>query len=207
MTKISKLLLAGTLLLCFTLTFIYLKHCSGNTEHTSHTEDATILLDRIEKVTKLITVEGYFSEVYKYKDYYKYDISLLRKEALMRIQAKVSVGYDLSGLDITVNESDKKVIMVFPDSVQILSIEHDLDYYDISEGTFNSFDEEDYNKLNASAKTFIREKAHQSDLFDTAGAQLTDMVDIIRALVSASDYTLEIIPMSPNEPEAPTLSN
>lgn len=207
MSKFSKVLIAGGLLLGFLLVFFLFRNCSSQPKPPSYTEDATVLLERIEKVAKLITVEGYFSEVYKYKDYYKYDISFLRKQALMRIQAKVAVGYDLSGLDITVDESSKKVIMVVPDSAQILSIEHDLDYYDISEGTFNSFDKDDYNKLNASAKDFIREKAEQSDLFDTAGAQLTDMVDIIRALVSASDYTLEIIPLTSDEAEAPSLSN
>lgn len=207
MSKTTKFLFASALVLGFLLVFFLFKNCSDEPAQETHTEEATVLLERIEKVTKLITVEGYFSEVYKYKDYYKYDISLLRKQALMRIQAKVSVGYDLSGLDITVDESNKKVIMVFPDSAQILSVEHDLDYYDISEGTFNSFDKDDYNKLNASAKDFIREKAMQSDLFDTAGAQLEDMVDIIRALVSASDYTLEVIPLSPDESEAPTLSH
>jgi len=207
MSKFTKIILVLALVLGFLLMFFLFKNCSDKVQPDTYSEDATVLLERIEQVAKLITVEGYFSEVYKYKDYYKYDISFLRKQALMRIQAKVAVGYDLSGLDLTVNESNKKVIMVFPDSAQILSIEHDLDYYDISEGTFNSFDKDDYNKLNASAKDFIREKALQSDLFDTAGSQLTDMVEIIRALVSAADYTLEVIPLTPDEAKAPQLSN
>lgn len=187
--------------------FFYVKGCSSSTPNETKTESATILLDRIEKVTKLITVEGYFSEVYKYKDFYKYDIGLLRKEALLRIKAKVSVGYDLSGLDITLDESNKTVIMVFPDSVQILSIDHDLDYYDLTEGTFNTFDEEDYNKLEKNAKEFIRQKALESDLMDSAGTQLTDMIDIIRALVAGSDYTLKVVTTAPDESQAPTLSN
>ena len=97
--------------------------------------------------------------------------------------------------------------MIFPDSVQILSIDHDLDYYDLSEGTFNTFDEEDYNKLEDNAKEFIRQKALDSDLMDTAGTQLTDMIDIIRALVSGSGYTLQVITTMPDESKAPTLSN
>ena len=186
--------------------FLYFKSCGSSSTSKVHSESATILLNRIEKVAKLITVEGYFSEVYKYKDYYKYDIGLLRKEALLRIKAKVSVGYDLSGLDIVVDESNKSVVMVFPDSVQILSIDHDLDYYDLSEGTFNTFDEEDYNKLEDNAKEFIRQKALDSDLMDTAGTQLNDMVDIIRALVTGSGYTLQVISTTPDESKAPSLS-
>ncbi len=189
------------------MSFLYIKGCNDSSPSELKTEEATILLDRIEKVTKLITIEGYFSEVYKYKDYYKYDIALLRKEALMRIKAKVSVGYDLSGLDIAIDESNKTVIMALPDSVQILSIDHDLDYYDLSEGVFNAFDEEDYNKLEDNAKEFIRAKALESDLFDNADAQLNDMVDIIRALVTGSDYTLQVIPAISDKSKAPSLSN
>jgi len=208
MSKYIKSALAVITLIGLAWLFFYVKGCSSATSNNEvKSESATILLDRIEKVTKLITVEGYFSEVYRYKDYYKYDISLLRKEALLRIKAKVSVGYDLSGLDISLDESNKTVVMVFPDSLQILSIDHDLDYYDLSEGTFNSFDEDDYNKLEKNAKEFIRQKAMESDLMDSAGAQLTDMVDIIRALVSGSGYTLEIITTAPDESQAPTLFN
>ncbi|MBK9982670.1 MAG: DUF4230 domain-containing protein [Saprospiraceae bacterium] len=38
---------------------------------------------------------------------------------------------------------------------EILSVDHDLDYYDLSEGFFNSFSTEDYNKINADAKDFV----------------------------------------------------
>lgn len=207
MSKTIRTVLALAIIASLLGSFLYLKSCGSSSSNQVQSESATILLNRIEKVTKLITVEGYFSEVYKYKDYYKYDIGLLRKEALLRIKAKVSVGYDLSGLDIAVDESNRSVVMIFPDSVQILSIDHDLDYYDLSEGTFNTFDEEDYNKLEDNAKEFIRQKALDSDLMDTAGTQLTDMVDIIRALVSGSGYTLQVITTMPDESKAPTLSN
>ena len=207
MSKTIKSALTIAFVIGLVCCFFYFKSCGTSSSSEVKSESATILLNRIEKVTKLITVEGYFSEVYKYKDYYKYDISFLRKEALLRIKAKVSVGYDLSGLDIAVDESNKTVVMVFPDSVQILSIEHDLDYYDLTEGTFNSFDEEDYNKLGDNAKEFIRQKAMDSDLMDSAGAQLSDMVDIIRALASGAGCTLEVISTTPDESQAPTLSN
>jgi len=207
MSKLIKTTIAIALVIALISSIVYFKSCRSTASNTVKSESATILLDRIEKVTKLITVEGYFSEVYKYKDYYKYDISLLRKEALLRIKAKVAVGYDLSGLDIAVNESDKSVVMVFPDSLQILSIDHDLDYYDLSEGTFNSFDEEDYNKLEDNAKEFIRQKALDSDLMDSAGTQLKDMVDVIRALVTGAGYSLKVISTTPDESQAPTLSN
>lgn len=198
MSRIFKIALIS-FAVAFVAAFFTIRQCSNTSKSSTSKEvDQTILLDRIEKVAKLITVEGHFSEVYRYKDYWKYDIALLRKQALIRVQAKVSIGYDLEGMDITINESDKVVIMALPDSAQILSIEHDLDYYDLSEGSFNSFSESDYNKLNADAKEYIRIKALQSDLFSTAEGQINDMVEIIRAMIHGSGYTLEVVPAQSN---------
>lgn len=207
MSKAIQSIFAIVFILSGIAVFAYFRSCAPNASNQVESQDATILLDRIEKVTKLITVEGYFSEVYKYKDYYKYDISLLRKEALLRIKAKVSVGYDLSGLEIVIDESNKNVILTLPDSAQILSMEHDLDYYDLSEGTFNTFDEADYNKLEDNAKTFIREKAMESDLFDNAEQQLSGIVDIIKALATGSGYELTVLPAPEPNSEKPKLSN
>jgi hypothetical protein len=39
--------------------------------------------------------------------------------------------------------------------VELISLDHTLDYYDISEGTFNSFSAEDYNKINNDVKEHI----------------------------------------------------
>ena len=36
-------------------------------------ENTTIILDKIKMVTKLISVEGQFSELYSYKESYEYD--------------------------------------------------------------------------------------------------------------------------------------
>ena len=60
------------------------------------TEQSQVLMEKIKTVAKLVTVEGYFSEVYDYQDYWNYDVSMFRKKALIRVKAKVSVGYDLS---------------------------------------------------------------------------------------------------------------
>ena len=47
-----------------------------------HKEEVStqVLLERIEEVTKLVTVEGHISEIYDYKDYYGYDWSIFRKK-------------------------------------------------------------------------------------------------------------------------------
>ena len=63
---------------------------------TSEYQDATVLLEKVKKVSKLIAVEGYLSEIYEYEQ--KNDLLdipiLFGKKALIRVNAKASVGYD-----------------------------------------------------------------------------------------------------------------
>ncbi|MBK6947525.1 MAG: DUF4230 domain-containing protein [Haliscomenobacter sp.] len=156
-------------------------------------EDATVLLEKIQTVAKLVTVEGYFSELYNYKDYYAYDWWIFRKKAILRVKAKVSAGYDLSGLAFDVQpEQNLIVIRNIPDTPQIISIDHQLDYYDISEGTFNSFSETDYNKINKNAKTFIEEKARQSDLLPKAKEQGIEMLELIRFMAESAGWKVQM---------------
>lgn len=155
-------------------------------------ESSDVVLERIKKVAKLITVEGYFSEVYDYKDYWGYDLPFLRKKALVRVRAKVSVGYDLNQLKIEALPESKTIVVTNMPAPQILSIDHDLDYYDLSEGTFNSFSEADYNKINNNAKKMIEQKAQQSDLLETATAEGNQALDLMKFIAESAGWKFKI---------------
>ena len=155
-------------------------------------EQSTIVLEKIKQVTKLITVEGNISELYSYKDYYSYDFSPFRKKALIRVNAKVSAGYDFEKMQINVKPNLKLIeINNFPQP-EILSIDHNLDYYDISEGVFNSFEPEDLNKLNKEAKSKIENSALNSDLLKRAKDQKDDLIQMLSLLIENSGYDLQI---------------
>ena len=154
-------------------------------------ETSEVLLERVQTVAKLITVEGYFSEVYDYKDYYGYNLSLFRKKALIRVKAKVSVGYDLSQLEFKARPDEKIIIVNNLPDPEILSIDHDLDYYDISEGVFNSFSPQDYTKLNQRAKQYIEERAKASELLQSAQHQGKQILDMMRFMVEQSGWQME----------------
>lgn len=155
-------------------------------------EDVSVMMDRIQKVCKLVAVEGYVSEIYNYKDYYYYDIQLLRKKALIRVKAKVSVGYDFEDIQITTDETTHLITIRDLPPPEILSIEHDLEYYDVDEGTFNNFSEEELTELNKNAKAFVLEKAKESDLFAEAESQKQSFIDALTMIVSASGWNLEL---------------
>ncbi|MBL7829951.1 MAG: DUF4230 domain-containing protein [Saprospiraceae bacterium] len=154
--------------------------------------EAVVLLESIKKVTKLVAVEGYFSEVYDYKDYYGIDFSLFRKKALLRVKAKVSVGYDFERLAIT-SDAKTRTINIGPiGKPQILSIDHTIDYYDITQGTFNSFTNEDYNRLNQNAKDFIIGKVKQSDLMKKAEEQKDSILATLESLVASQGWQINL---------------
>lgn len=156
------------------------------------TQNATILLERIQKVAKLTTVEGYFSELYENRSFQYFDIYPFQKKVLVRVKAKVSAGYDLEPLSVETDEPNKTIwINALPETM-ILSIDHDLDYYDISEGFFTSFSEADYNKIQSEAKELIRKKASESSLLAEATAQGDDFLEMIRLIVESSGWQLKI---------------
>ena len=165
---------------------------SDRTKKENTTEKATVLLEKIEEVSKLVSVEGQFSEVYDFKEYKSYDISMFRKKALVRVKAKVSAGYDLSKMAVHSDEATQTIRISNIPKIEILSIDHNLDYYDISEGTFNKFSEEDLNKINVRAKEFIESTAQESRLMEDARLQGNQVFELIRILVENSGWNLII---------------
>ena len=130
--------------------------------------------------------------MYDYEDYWGYNLSLFRKKALIRVKAKVSIGYDLEQMKIETFPDQKKIMISQLPEPSIISVDHSLDYYDISEGTFNSFTKDDYNKLNANAKEFIIQKAEESDLLETAKNRSNQALEMMQFMVENAGWEIEI---------------
>ncbi|HHH55095.1 MAG TPA: DUF4230 domain-containing protein, partial [Bacteroidetes bacterium] len=150
------------------------------------------VLAQVKNVLKLGTVEGYFNDIYSYKEYYGFDISPFQKKALIRVKAKVLIGVDLEKVKIDINDSKRSVVVSNITKPGILSLDHDLDYYDITEGTFNSFSVEDYNKMNKQAKIFIRQKAWESDLFRKSQEQFEQHIELLDKILKSYGWVLTI---------------
>ena len=69
--------------------------------------DSTIVIEKIQKVLKIVTVEGNFSELMKYQDFDYIDFPGFRKDAIVRVNAKVSIGYNLNNLKVSTDETEK----------------------------------------------------------------------------------------------------
>jgi len=157
------------------------------------TQNSQVLLERMKSVAKIVAVEGYFSEIYTHEDYYNFDLSPFRKKALLRVKAKVSVGYDLENMKIEANDVTKTISISRVPDPKILSIDHDVDYYDIQEGTFNSFSEQELTELNRRAKKFIEEKAKSDELglLPAAEEQKLKMIESIKMIANTAGYEVE----------------
>ena len=152
-----------------------LKRRSGLTQIR---RDSTVLLERIEKVFKVVMAEGYFSEIYNYQDDKKI-LYLLSdpKKAMIIAKSKVLVGFDFAKVRFQLPDAGSKKLIVesFPEP-EVLSIDTDYKFYDIMPGYLNHFRSEDYTQILDDAKQAMHERAMQSDLPRIANNQIQYMM-------------------------------
>jgi len=187
----TKKIITGIALLLALLAGIYLTQQYYQWQEVKAKEQSQVLLEKIKKVYQVVTVEGHFSEVYDYEDYWGYDFSPFRKKALVRVKAKVLAGYDLKNFQITSYPEEKRLVISELPPPQILSVEHDMDYYDLTEGSFNTFTTTDHNKIQAKAKEFIVTKAKESDLLQSAEEQGKEALEMINFMVESAGWQVQ----------------
>jgi len=97
----------------FLLGFLIAKFWYEKKEKNYQQEEIQVVVNSIKNLSKLVISEGNFSEVYNYSDSkkYFYDFLSFDKKAIVTVNAKVEVGYDLSKLEIQVDSLNKKIII------------------------------------------------------------------------------------------------
>jgi hypothetical protein len=148
-----------------------------NNQQKAISTSSTILLERIEKVFKVVMAEGYFTEIFDYKDekkvWYMFNNS---KKALVIAKAKVMVGFDFGKMKFRLDETTHKMIIEYFPEAEILSIDTDYKFYDIENGLLNRFNQDDYTNLLNDAKVAMNDKAMTSDLPRIANNQVQLMM-------------------------------
>lgn len=154
---------------------------------------SVLLLDKIKKVCKFITVEGDFTEIYHHEDVKEKFLKLVisKKKALVVIKAKAHIGFDLSKIIITTNSKAKTVILSQFPQPEVLSIETNLNYYDIKNGAFNKFEAEDMTALTAQTKEHIKAKIPESGLFMAAQREALEAIAIMQHIVETIGWKLD----------------
>ncbi|WP_369996663.1 DUF4230 domain-containing protein [Winogradskyella sp.] len=156
-------------------------------------EQSIVLLDKIKRVCKFITVEGDFAEIYHYEDVKEKFLKLIssRKKALVVINAKAHVGFDLSKIQMDSNTKTKTVVLSHFPQPEVLSIESDINYYDKRDGMFNKFEASDLTDLHTKAKEHIVDKIPESGLYNVAKLEALEAIQLIENLVETIGWTLD----------------
>jgi Protein of unknown function (DUF4230) len=145
-------------------------------------QESTVLLERIEKVFKVVVAEGYYSEIYDHNSPKEFlGFWSTNKKALVVTKAKVSVGFDFSKMKSRIDEKTRKLVIEEMPPAEIISIDTDYKFYDINQGWLNKFKNEDYTNMLSEAKRIMNEKAMSSDLPILANRQINVMINQLAA--------------------------
>lgn len=178
----------------------YLFFTAWKKEYTTNTNITTVT-ERLEKVFKVVSAEGHFSEVYQYENTAQV-LSFIpsTKKALIMANAKVLMGFDMKKLKWEYDENNHKLrILEFPEP-EILSVEPDLRYYNLENGLFNKFDANDLTGLQADAKRKLTAAALQSELPATARNQMKVLFSEMAAMLHVEIEGVEKISNTPALP-------
>ncbi|GAA4314272.1 DUF4230 domain-containing protein [Pontixanthobacter gangjinensis] len=186
----KNILLAILMLSVVILGFMYWEQ--ENDEKERLQENTALIQEQIRNVGKLVVTEGTFSQVYTYKNSksFYFDVLSARKKALIVVNAEVSVAYDLSKLDVEIDEEKKRVIIKNIPEEEI-SINPNIKYYDVSQDYLNQFEAEDYNKIKSRIEQGLRKKIESSTLKTNAKNRLVSELQKIYILTSTMGWTLE----------------
>ena len=177
------------LLVMGVLFFLYRKFTSKNTDVEI---EATTIMKSVESISKLMVLEGNFTETYTYQENSKifFDLIPQEKKAIIILNAKVLVGYDLKKMVIFIDKENKRVVIEKLPKEEI-NIIPDLKFYDIQASTFTSFDKNDINKVQADAKHKIEQQIEKSSLKIQARQRLIENLGSLVNISKAIGWTVE----------------
>ena len=125
-------------------------------------------------------------------------------QAILLVTATASVGYDLDGMGLDFDEASRTVRFTGMGEPTLLSLQHDVRYYDLDEGTFNAFSAADHTRMNAQAKERILARLPRSGLFEKAREQRTEFLSVLSAVVEHAGWRFvdEAAPLNASAPQA-----
>lgn len=153
--------------------------------HKPHT-----IISSLKSILSSSDINIFVSDVYTYKDYWQLDVPFLRKEAIVRVDASVQIGFDISELKTRVDDSDKSIYILSIPKAKVKHIEDNLEYVSVYEGNFNWFDGNDYNEFDNKTRQQLRDKIQRTDILQRADKQLGYHLEMLKILSQEMGWTL-----------------
>ena len=169
------------------------KYCEfKKDDSTSLDYNTNLIQQQIVNVGKLIVTEGHFSEVVTYKNSNKYFLDMIsfEKKALIVVNANVTVAYDLHKMKYEIDEKNK-VIKIVSIPKEEITINPDIQYYNVEQSQLNAFTGDDYNKINKSVKANLAKKIEKSSLKTNAQNRLISELSKILILTNSMGWKLQ----------------
>lgn len=175
------------------VSYFILKRFSISNKRSITEKQSVVLLDKIKKVSKLITVEGDFAEIYHHENTKEKFLGLYtsKKKAIVLINAKTLIGFDFRKIKMK-SDIDKKTVVLseFP-KAEVMSIEPDIKFYDIQDGFLNKFSSEDLTQVNKEAKEHILQKIPESNLMQVANKEAINAILLMENLAETIGWKLD----------------
>jgi hypothetical protein len=180
--------------LALLIVFVY-RYCDRDRfANSSQYESTQLIRQQLANVGKLIVTEGSFSEVQTYKDAKTlyFDGLTSEKRAIVIVNAKAQVAYDLSLLDVRIDSVAKKIIISKIPEPE-LTISPKLEYYDLEAGYFNPFSAKDFNAIRDQITDSLEIKIRKSSIITNAQNRLISELQKLYILSNTMGWTLEYI--------------
>lgn len=164
----------------------------GKKPETASTQ-SVILMEKIRSVCKFITVEGDFSEIFFYENVKDKWVNIIlgKKKALVLIEAKAHIGFDLTKVKMHADPQTKTITLTNFPQPELLTIETDFKYYDKKEGWANPFTASDLTEINQEAKKHIVDKIPETGLFNEASKQALTTIQLMETLMETISWKLD----------------
>ncbi|HPE82367.1 MAG: DUF4230 domain-containing protein [Aequorivita sp.] len=170
-----------------------LRYCENQKDKREQLEANTALIQKeLKNVGKLIVTEGSYAQVFTYNDSkdLMYGLFDARKKALIVVNAKASIAYDLSKVNTEIDETNKTVTITDIPEAE-LSINPNIEYYDVTQDYLNQFTAEDYNKIKQRVEKSLRKKIEASELRKNAENRLISELQKIYILTNSMGWKLQ----------------
>ena len=175
------------------LILLSFRYCEFKDNEGKVIEEHSALIEKtLKNVGKLIVTEGEYAEVFTYEDSKKFYVDILTatKKALVVANAKATISYDLSKIETRIDSGIKTVYIVNIPEPE-LTINPNLEYYDIQQDLLNPFGAEDYNIIKSRVMKTLKEKIEVSSLYINAENRLISELQKIYILTNSLGWTLQ----------------
>lgn len=186
----KKFLFGVVAALVMVLLFRFCENKNNNREQL--VANTALIQKELKNVGKLIVTEGQYSQVLTYKsnrDIF-YGLHVAEKSALVVINAKATISYDLRKIQTEIDEHNKTVyITKIPEPE--LNIYPEIEYYDIRQDMLNPFQASDHNTIRRRVDKQLREEIEKSELKSNAENRLISELQKIYILTNSLGWTLQ----------------